>query len=124
MYTRNLFIYMCVCIYMFTWQHVCGLHLLSSNKNCTSRRIFCFAMYFLHRRKSVLGKCVLTTGFKMQQLSGNEAAWTLISIPELALMWNCCFLEREEFSEVGTWGRGVLFHVSFFQKHSLVPESY
>lgn len=47
---------------------------LSSNKNCTSKRILWFAMYFLHRsfwKKLLLGKNVLTSGFKMeQQLSG------------------------------------------------------
>lgn len=106
-----------MCVYVFMYVYLaacCGLQFLSSNKNCTSSRIFCFATYFLHRRKSVLEKSVLSAGFKMQQLNGNEAAWTLISIPELALLWNCCALEREEFSEVGTWGRGFLFPVPSF----------
>lgn len=109
-------IHLFLCLRKFTKQHICSPLFLFffSNQICAFRRLSWFGMFLPCRsfgRKLVLKKKkVLTTGFKMEQLGGNGAACTLISVP--ACWYRTVTFWRERNLVRWEHGGGSFFWVS------------
>lgn len=109
-------IHLFLCLRKFTKQHICKptLSFLFFKSDLCFQETFLvwhvFAVQKLWKEIGVKKKKVLTTGFKMEQLGGNGAACTLISVP--ACWYRTVTFWRERNLVRWEHGGGSFFWVS------------